>query len=112
MPDFLSKKKRSKVMASIKSHGNKDTESVLVSLLRSHGLRGWRRKSKLFGKPDLVFSKARIAVFVDGCFLVNDNYEKKGHNYCRMCGLHLRKGYVPYVRLALAYNTNEKFCGY
>lgn len=41
-----------------------------------------------------------------------DDYEKQGHNYCRMCGLHLRKGYVPYVRLALAYNTNEKFCGY
>lgn len=41
-----------------------------------------------------------------------DEYKKVGHNYCRMCGYHLTKGYVQYVRLALAYYTNEKFCGY
>lgn len=41
-----------------------------------------------------------------------DKYKKAGHNYCRMCGYHLTKGYVQYVRLALAYYTNEKFCGY
>ena len=41
-----------------------------------------------------------------------DKYQKAGHNYCRMCGYHLTKGYVQYVRLALAYYTNEKFCGY
>jgi len=41
-----------------------------------------------------------------------DKYQKTGHNYCRMCGYHLTKGYVQYVKLALAYNTNEKFCGH
>lgn len=41
-----------------------------------------------------------------------ENYKQQGHNYCRMCGYHLTKGYVQYVRLAVAYNTNEKFCGY
>jgi len=41
-----------------------------------------------------------------------DKYEKQNHNYCRMCGFHLTKGKVQYVRNALAYFTNEKFCGY
>ncbi len=41
-----------------------------------------------------------------------DDYKKKGHNYCRMCGFHLTKGQVQHVRLALAYHVNEKFCGY
>ena len=41
-----------------------------------------------------------------------DDYERRGHNYCRMCGYHLRKGYVRRVRRALAYHVNEKYCGY
>jgi len=40
------------------------------------------------------------------------DYEKQGHNYCRMCGFHLTAGYVQYIRLAEGYNTSEKFCGY
>ena len=31
-------------------------------------LKGWRRGLLLYGKPDFVFIKARIAVFIDGCF--------------------------------------------
>ncbi len=41
-----------------------------------------------------------------------ESYKKEGHNYCRMCGFHLTKGYVQSVRLAVGYYTNEKFCGY
>lgn len=41
-----------------------------------------------------------------------DDYAKEGHNYCRLCGYHLTKGHVQYVRVAVAYFTNEKFCGY
>ncbi len=42
-----------------------------------------------------------------------DKYEKQGHNYCRMCGKHLRpRPLAQYARLALAYHVNEKFCGY
>lgn len=41
-----------------------------------------------------------------------EEYRKQGHNYCRMCGFHLTKGYVQFVRLALAYYTHEKYCGY
>lgn len=29
---------------------------------------GWRRSSRLQGKPDFIFPKLRIAAFVDGCF--------------------------------------------
>lgn len=32
------------------------------------GARGYRRKSALPGRPDIVFSSLRIAVFVHGCF--------------------------------------------
>jgi DNA mismatch endonuclease (patch repair protein) len=68
MADFLSKEKRSKLMASIKSRANKDTELCLMAILRANRIRGWRRNAKIFGKPDFVFHKHRIAVFVDGCF--------------------------------------------
>jgi DNA mismatch endonuclease, patch repair protein len=68
MPDVFSKAKRSEVMARIRSHGNKDTELALLRLLRRQGLSGWRRLQPVFGRPDFVFPKARVAVFVDGCF--------------------------------------------
>jgi hypothetical protein len=41
-----------------------------------------------------------------------EDYKKQGHNYCRMCGYHLTKGYVQYAKLATAYYNNEKYCGY
>jgi DNA mismatch endonuclease (patch repair protein) len=60
--------KRSAVMAPIRSTGNKDTELRLITRLRSAGITGWRRHHPLFGRPDFVFPKLRLAVFVDGCF--------------------------------------------
>ena len=68
MADFLSKEKRSKLMASIKSKANRDTELCLMTMLRANRIQGWRRNSKLFGKPDFVFFEHKVAVFVDGCF--------------------------------------------
>jgi len=41
-----------------------------------------------------------------------EKYKKSGHNYCRMCGYYLTKGYAPHVRIAETYYTDEKFCGY
>lgn len=41
-----------------------------------------------------------------------DDYKQQGHNYCRICGYHLTKGYAQYARLALAYFASENFCGY
>lgn len=68
MTDVFTTKKRSAVMAAIRSAGNKDTEIKLARILRQHGITGWRRHQKIFGKPDFIFRKARLAVFVDGCF--------------------------------------------
>ena len=67
MADFLTKKQRSALMSSIKGKGNKDTELALMRLLRRHRITGWRNQT-VFGKPDFVFPKARLALFVDGCF--------------------------------------------
>jgi DNA mismatch endonuclease (patch repair protein) len=68
MGDIYSKAKRSEVMSQIRGRGNKDTELALAKLLRRHGITGWRRNQQVFGKPDFIFRKARLAVFVDGCF--------------------------------------------
>ena len=66
--DLITVAKRSLVMAAIRSRGNKDTELKLVAILRAHGITGWRRHLPLPGRPDFVFRRARVAVFVDGCF--------------------------------------------
>lgn len=68
MPDVFTKSKRSEVMSRIRSRGNKDTELELVKVFRASGITGWRRHQPVFGKPDFVFRKLRLAVFVDGCF--------------------------------------------
>lgn len=68
MADVFSPRKRSQVMSRIRSRGNKDTELVLAQLFRRHGITGWRRNQRVFGKPDFVFQKFKLTVFVDGCF--------------------------------------------
>jgi DNA mismatch endonuclease, patch repair protein len=55
-------------MAAIRGRGNKDTEESLVKLFRRHKITEWRRNQRIFGKPDFVFPKLNLAVFVDGCF--------------------------------------------
>lgn len=59
---------RSRIMASIRSKGNKSTENRLIKIMKWHNINGWRRNWPLLGKPDFVFPKHRLAVFVDGCF--------------------------------------------
>lgn len=68
MADVFSKAKRSEVMSRIRGSGNKATELLLAELFRRNHLTGWRRNLPLFGKPDFVFPKLKLAVFVDGCF--------------------------------------------
>jgi DNA mismatch endonuclease (patch repair protein) len=66
--DFISKEKRSKIMSAIRSKENETTEIALIRLFRKNKIIGWRRNYKLLGKPDFIFSKDMLAVFVDGCF--------------------------------------------
>jgi DNA mismatch endonuclease, patch repair protein len=59
---------RSQLMSRIRSRGNATTELRFVALLRKAAITGWRRNYALTEKPDFVFVRARLAVFVDGCF--------------------------------------------
>jgi DNA mismatch endonuclease (patch repair protein) len=68
MSDVFTKAKRSEVMSRIRSRGNKDTEMALAKLLRRNKITGWRRHQPVFGKPDFIFPKLKLAIFVDGCF--------------------------------------------
>lgn len=92
MPDVFTKAKRSQVMSRIRSRGNKETELALAKLLRAARITGWRRhrsltlevpssrfqvqssttrrKARPTGRvrPDFVFAKLRVIIFVDGCF--------------------------------------------
>lgn len=66
MVDSFSPAKRSEIMRSIKS-ADTQFERDFRSLLWKAGLR-YRLKNSLPGKPDLYFSSARVAVFLDSCF--------------------------------------------
>src|SRR4051812_38087009 len=68
MSDVFTPAKRSQGMSRIRGRGNKETELALAKLLRRHRIIGWRRHQPLFGRPDFVFPKLRLAIFVDGCF--------------------------------------------
>ncbi len=68
MPDVFTKEKRSEVMSRIRGKGNKDTELAMIHILRTHHISGWRRNQVVLGKPDFVFPKQKITLFVDGCF--------------------------------------------
>ncbi|MCH8804457.1 MAG: very short patch repair endonuclease [Planctomycetes bacterium] len=63
-------------MSRVRSRGNNTTELRLASLLRHSGLSGWRRHQPLPGRPDFVWPKLRVAVFVDGCFWHGHNCGK------------------------------------
>jgi len=49
-------------------YGLTRTKNSAVALFRRANVNGWRRNQILTGKPDFLFRKERIAVFVDGCF--------------------------------------------
>jgi DNA mismatch endonuclease (patch repair protein) len=53
-------------MGRIRSHSTKP-EMTLRRALWAAGFR-YRLKSRLPGRPDVVFPRQRVAVFVDGCF--------------------------------------------
>ena len=85
MPDVFTPAKRSEVMSRIRSTGNAATELRLRALMRAEKITGWRRHvsvsmpkphpkagekkiRKPRVRPDFVFRKQRVVIFVDGCF--------------------------------------------
>jgi len=67
MVDIFTPEKRSKIMASIKGKDTK-IELLLRKALWKEGIRGYRVNAKLPGKPDIVFTKYKVAIFCDGDF--------------------------------------------
>ena len=65
--DIMSPEQRSRVMSRIRGK-NTTPERHIASLLRAAGLSFSRHQRTLPGCPDLVFSKAKVAVFINGDF--------------------------------------------
>ena len=66
--DRFSPDTRSRIMAAVRSKGNRSTELKLGSFLWKSGLRGYRKHWNIIGRPDFAWPRLNIAVFVDGCF--------------------------------------------
>ncbi|MFD1331105.1 very short patch repair endonuclease [Methylopila musalis] len=67
MVDQISADRRSAVMARIKGK-NTGPEVRVRKVAHAMGLRFRLNRTDLPGKPDLVFPKFRVALFVHGCF--------------------------------------------
>jgi DNA mismatch endonuclease (patch repair protein) len=68
MTDIWPNTKRSEVMRMVRSNGNRSTELRLIAIFRELAITGWRRNQELPGKPDFVFRRHKLCIFVDGCF--------------------------------------------
>ena len=68
MADIYTQAKRSQIMSCVRGSGNRATELRMIELFRKYGIHGWRRNVSLSGRPDFVFQKNRLALFIDGCF--------------------------------------------
>jgi DNA mismatch endonuclease (patch repair protein) len=68
MSDNLKPEDRRKTMQAVKGKGTK-LEKRLWAIFAAMGLKGWKKNpGNIAGKPDVVFAKQRVAVFMDGCF--------------------------------------------
>lgn len=67
MADIKSKKDRSINMSKIRSRNTKP-EIFVRSMLHRMGYRFRLNRKDIFGHPDIVLPKRRIAIFVHGCF--------------------------------------------
>jgi DNA mismatch endonuclease (patch repair protein) len=66
--DRVSPEVRSKIMASVRSRGNRSTEQRMEKILRQLHLSGYRKQWPVTGKPDFAWPKFRVALFIDGCW--------------------------------------------
>jgi DNA mismatch endonuclease (patch repair protein) len=66
--DCFEPRARSQIMSRIRSSGNYTTEIRFIQMMRRYKICGWRRRSVLPGRPDFVFPRCKVAVFIDGDF--------------------------------------------
>ncbi|WP_126652979.1 very short patch repair endonuclease [Chryseobacterium aureum] len=74
--DNLTPEQRRKNMQAIKSTETKE-EVLLAKALWRLGYRYRKNSKKIFGKPDISFSKYKIAIFVDGEFFHGKDWENQ-----------------------------------
>jgi DNA mismatch endonuclease, patch repair protein len=77
--DTFSKSERSRIMAAVKGLNSKP-EITVRKLLFSKGFRYRKNLKSLPGKPDIVLSKYKVVIFVNGCFW-------HGHKNCKASAL-------------------------
>lgn len=65
--DNLTKEQRTLCMSRIRSKNTKP-ELVVRRVLSKMGIRYRLHNSKLPGKPDIIISKAKTIIFINGCF--------------------------------------------
>jgi DNA mismatch endonuclease (patch repair protein) len=83
--DVVSPETRSYVMSRIRGR-NTRPELALRAALSAMKVRGYRLHGNVPGRPDLVFTRTRVAVFVDGCFW----------HRCRKCAIPLPRSNRSY----------------
>jgi DNA mismatch endonuclease (patch repair protein) len=78
--DIFSSEKRSEIMRSIPNK-NTSPELKLRKALHALGLRYSLHCRKILGKPDIVFARQKVVVFVDGDWWHGRNFERDSHKY-------------------------------
>ncbi len=67
MADKVSTEVRTRTMRAVKSNDSKMEIKFRSALWRS-GLRFYKNVKSLSGKPDIVFPKKKVVIFLDSCF--------------------------------------------
>jgi DNA mismatch endonuclease Vsr len=78
--DRLTKEQRRKNMQAVKSKGSK-IETLLAKELWKRGHRYRKNNKSVYGKPDLLFKKYKIAIFVDSEFWHGKNWEERKNDH-------------------------------
>lgn len=79
MADIFTKKKRSEIMSKISGKETKP-EILVRKILFSKGFRYRKNVNKLPGSPDIVLTKYKAVIFINGCFW-------HGHKNCNKATL-------------------------
>ena len=67
--DPLTQSERSALMAKVRAKGNRSTERRAEAALKKAHIKGWTKHSKKVPfKPDFYFPRAKLVLFIDGCF--------------------------------------------
>src|SRR5690242_3504505 len=99
MPDNMTSAQRSVTMSRIRSKNTKP-ELLIRRAVFAHGYRFRVHHRKLPGCPDIVFPRARVAVFIDGDFWHGWRFPAWSHKL------------GPYWRAKIARNRQRDACNF